>query len=269
MAYRASRPTRARSPSPAGALPADGNPTFATSTSSSAGLHHGTSGSGATEEYILECALADTPDLVRRRHLSADLHGHRSRRGRYGHLGDLDRQRQSAYHDVHGAGLRRDVRPRGSTGRPRARRRLLQPGLRLGQRRQLPGVHHPEFRHPALGRHGGHLAVQLARPARRRQRVRDGRGVRARVRDHRDAGLSDNGTYHATFLATGGANGAPEHHFGNLTITSPSRLRAGTSGRPTELLLGHQGRAVLRRHRGQRRPARPDRHQAGAPAPCR
>jgi uncharacterized repeat protein (TIGR01451 family) len=44
-----------------GSLPADGNPTFATSTSSSPACTHATSGSGATEEYILECALADTP----------------------------------------------------------------------------------------------------------------------------------------------------------------------------------------------------------------
>ena len=44
-----------------GALPADGNPTFATSTSSSPACTTGTSGSGATEEYILECSLADTP----------------------------------------------------------------------------------------------------------------------------------------------------------------------------------------------------------------
>jgi hypothetical protein len=44
-----------------GSLPADGNPTFATSTSSSPACTTGTSGSGTTEEYILECALADTP----------------------------------------------------------------------------------------------------------------------------------------------------------------------------------------------------------------
>ncbi len=44
-----------------GSLPADGSPTFATSTSSTPACTHGTSGSGATEEYILECALADTP----------------------------------------------------------------------------------------------------------------------------------------------------------------------------------------------------------------
>ncbi len=44
-----------------GSLPSDGNPTFATSTSSSPACTTGTSGSGATEEYILECALADTP----------------------------------------------------------------------------------------------------------------------------------------------------------------------------------------------------------------
>ena len=44
-----------------GSLPADGSPTFATSTSSSPACTTGTSGSGATEEYILECALADTP----------------------------------------------------------------------------------------------------------------------------------------------------------------------------------------------------------------
>jgi len=43
-----------------GSLPADGNPTFATSTSSSPACTTGTSGSGTTEEYILECALADT-----------------------------------------------------------------------------------------------------------------------------------------------------------------------------------------------------------------
>ncbi len=44
-----------------GSLPADGNPTFATSTSSSPACTTGTSGSGATEEYILECNLSDTP----------------------------------------------------------------------------------------------------------------------------------------------------------------------------------------------------------------
>ena len=44
-----------------GALPGDGNPTFATSTSSSPACTTGTSGSGTTEDYILECALADTP----------------------------------------------------------------------------------------------------------------------------------------------------------------------------------------------------------------
>jgi hypothetical protein len=44
-----------------GSLPGDGNPTFATSTSSSPACTTATSGSGATEEYILECALADTP----------------------------------------------------------------------------------------------------------------------------------------------------------------------------------------------------------------
>jgi uncharacterized repeat protein (TIGR01451 family) len=44
-----------------GALPADGNPTFATTTSSNPACTTGTSGTGTTEEYILECALADTP----------------------------------------------------------------------------------------------------------------------------------------------------------------------------------------------------------------
>ena len=44
-----------------GSLPGDGNPTFATSTSSSPACTTGTSGSGTTEDYILECALADTP----------------------------------------------------------------------------------------------------------------------------------------------------------------------------------------------------------------
>ena len=44
-----------------GSVPADGNPAFATSTSSSPACTTGTSGSGATEEYILECALSDSP----------------------------------------------------------------------------------------------------------------------------------------------------------------------------------------------------------------
>ncbi len=44
-----------------GSLPADGNPTLATSTSSSPACTHTTSGSGATEQYILDCALSDTP----------------------------------------------------------------------------------------------------------------------------------------------------------------------------------------------------------------
>ena len=43
-----------------GALPADANQTFATSTSSTPPCVTGTSGSGATEEYILECKLAAT-----------------------------------------------------------------------------------------------------------------------------------------------------------------------------------------------------------------
>jgi uncharacterized repeat protein (TIGR01451 family) len=44
-----------------GALPADGNPTLATTTSSSPACTHTTSGSGATEFYILDCVLSDTP----------------------------------------------------------------------------------------------------------------------------------------------------------------------------------------------------------------
>jgi uncharacterized repeat protein (TIGR01451 family) len=44
-----------------GALPGDAGQTFATSTSSTPACTHATSGSGATEEYILECALAGTP----------------------------------------------------------------------------------------------------------------------------------------------------------------------------------------------------------------
>ncbi len=56
-----SRPIRASINIATGSLPADGNPTFATSTSSSPACTTGTSGSGTTEEYILECALADTP----------------------------------------------------------------------------------------------------------------------------------------------------------------------------------------------------------------
>ena len=44
-----------------GALPADANQAFATSTASSPACTTGTSGSGATEEYILECNLTATP----------------------------------------------------------------------------------------------------------------------------------------------------------------------------------------------------------------
>ena len=44
-----------------GALPADANQTFATSTSSTPACTTTTSGSGATEEYILVCALSATP----------------------------------------------------------------------------------------------------------------------------------------------------------------------------------------------------------------
>jgi hypothetical protein len=44
-----------------GALPGDANQAFATSTSSSPACVTGTSGSGATEFYILECALSATP----------------------------------------------------------------------------------------------------------------------------------------------------------------------------------------------------------------
>ncbi len=44
-----------------GALPGDSGQTFATSTASSPACTHGTSGSGATEEYILECALSASP----------------------------------------------------------------------------------------------------------------------------------------------------------------------------------------------------------------
>ena len=44
-----------------GALPGDASQTFATSTSSSPACTNATSGSGTTEEYILECPLAATP----------------------------------------------------------------------------------------------------------------------------------------------------------------------------------------------------------------
>jgi hypothetical protein len=44
-----------------GALPGDTGQTFATSTGSTPACTHATSGSGATEQYILECALAGTP----------------------------------------------------------------------------------------------------------------------------------------------------------------------------------------------------------------
>jgi uncharacterized repeat protein (TIGR01451 family) len=44
-----------------GALPPDASQTFATSTSSTPACTNATSGSGTTEEYILECALAGTP----------------------------------------------------------------------------------------------------------------------------------------------------------------------------------------------------------------
>ncbi len=44
-----------------GALPGDANQAFATSTSSSPACTQGTSSSGATEEYILECNLTATP----------------------------------------------------------------------------------------------------------------------------------------------------------------------------------------------------------------
>ncbi len=44
-----------------GGLPADANQTFATTTSSSPACVQSTSGSGATEEYILSCALTATP----------------------------------------------------------------------------------------------------------------------------------------------------------------------------------------------------------------
>ena len=47
----------------------------------------------------------------------------------------------------------------------------------------------------------------------------DDRGVRARVQGHRDPGPADNGTYHVTFLATGGANGGHHAVSGTLTVT--------------------------------------------------
>ena len=46
-----------------GALPGDANQTFATSTSSSPACTQTTSGSGATEEYVLNCALTATPTV--------------------------------------------------------------------------------------------------------------------------------------------------------------------------------------------------------------
>ncbi len=45
-------------------LPSDSTPTFATTTSSSPACTTGTSGSGTTEEYILECAFSGTPSAA-------------------------------------------------------------------------------------------------------------------------------------------------------------------------------------------------------------
>ena len=118
-----------------GSLPADGNPTFATSTSSTPACTHATSGSGATEEYILECAAGRHADQFGCRYLPSDLHRHRTRRGGYRHLGHPDGDRHPTDDDLHGAGGWGHVHLLGRRNGRELLGRLLQQRLRFGQSR--------------------------------------------------------------------------------------------------------------------------------------
>ena len=124
-----------------GSLPADGNPTFATSTSSSPGLHHQPPpGPAPPRSTSSTCALADHPDLLGCRHLPLDLHGHRTRWSRYRHLGHPDRDRRPADHDLHGAGRRGDLH---LLDRRHGRRATRSPATAPGSPRPAPATTRP------------------------------------------------------------------------------------------------------------------------------
>ncbi len=193
-----------------GALPGDAAQTFATSTGSTPACTHATSGSGATEEYILECALAATPT-------SSDG-------GSYPFTFTATAPDGV---DVFTSGtLTVTVQPPttklfGSRRRPaRARHsptgtagcflgHLLHPGVRHGSELQLPDVDHAEQRHAAGRRQRAHVHIEL--PGLHPRHLGFG-GDRAHLYELRCAPItetpdvqSDNGTYPVTFLAAGGA----------------------------------------------------------------
>ena len=89
-------------------LPGDGNPTFATSTSSSPACTTGTSGSGTTEEYILECTLTGTPSASDAGTYAGHLHRHRCRGRGHRHLRPAEHHRQRPHRHLHRPGLGRD-----------------------------------------------------------------------------------------------------------------------------------------------------------------
>ena len=253
-----------------GSLPADGNPTFATSTSSSPACTTGTSGSGTTEEYILECALADTPT-------SGDGGSYPLTFTATGPGGagtvtsgtltvtitpptttcSTPASGGTSVSWVDGTAENRD-------------HHLLQPRLRHGQRRQLPLGHHPQLGHPALRCVGGHLDGELAGVHHGDIGHRPGRGVRARVQGHRDTGLRRQrhlpcdlpGRWRGQRGAQRGVGDPDRHHLPARSELGDRRLER------RELLLGHQGGAVLLHHRRHHQHRRRRHHrESRVPAP--
>ena len=125
--------------------------------------------------------------------------------------------------------------------------------------------------HPALRRHRGHLDLEFAgvHPV----DLRIGRRPRSTSLDlqgHRDPDLERQRHLPRDLPGHRRRQRRAQRHLGHL---DPHRHPAGSElgdrrHDRRQLLLGHQGSAVLLRHRGQRRPGRPHGTNPGSPVPC-
>ncbi len=252
-----------------GSLPVDGNPNFATSTSRSPACTTGTSGSGATEEYILECALAATPTVA-----DAGSYPFTFTATGPGGAGTVTSgtltvtvSPPTTTCSTPAAG---GTPPRGSTAPPRAETiTCYSQGFATANAGNYPSS--ITLNTGTLPSDATEATSLTSSPA--CTTATSGSGtteeyeLECAVTDTPVA--ADNGTYPATFLATGGANGAPNTVSGTLTVTiaqpAPSWVRPAqqtvTTSRPS--------RACRSATTSPSPPAsRSDGHEPRTPVPC-